>query len=156
MTRFLVGKWIGFPRRKYYSRRLATHNACFARTGPGVEVEVGSRWVGRRTGARWREGARNEGSSRGELQDSSLSNRRMPGAGETGERVKPGDAGWDSRALKALKGSEMFEIPNSSFFLFFSALCTHQVPVVSLYELGELACRWGPESKSPPSLLFSI
>jgi hypothetical protein len=33
--------------REFYSRRLATHNACFARTGLGVEVEVGSRWVGR-------------------------------------------------------------------------------------------------------------
>jgi hypothetical protein len=77
------------------------------------------------------------------------------GGGDGRERVKPGDAGWDSRALKALKGSGTFKIPNSSFFLFFSALCTHQVPVVSLYELGELACRRGPESKSPPSLLFS-
>jgi hypothetical protein len=61
-----------------------------------------------------------------EVEDSSLSNRRMPGQERRERRVKPGDAGWDSRALKALKGPGRFEIPNSSFFLFFSALCTHQ------------------------------
>jgi hypothetical protein len=77
MTRFLVGNGLDFPDRNFTLVDWQ-HNACFARTGLGVEVE-GPESVGWSKDGSEVEGARNEGSSRGGLQDSSSSNRRMPG-----------------------------------------------------------------------------
>jgi hypothetical protein len=119
---FLVGKWIGIsPVEIFTSRRLATTTA-------SLELDTGVEGRGRemmplRNGSEVGGRPERREQPRGG-QDSSSSNRRMPGGGE---RVKPGRrVELEKRWKKKLKNRERFRflIPASSFD--FPSLCTHQ------------------------------